>query len=149
MDLQEIEKLIDNFDEIIFENNSDIYDEYSDFDDLLFEINQRIIIHRDFFYHEENGDKEFSNEFKAYIALAGRLVAIIDELQVFDPEDNYKELRQISRMEYYDLEDLEENYLDEYDEEDMVNNMFPNRNNRADEDSFDDGFDLDKHFGLD
>ena len=71
MDLQEIEKLIDNFDEIIFENNSDIYDEYSDFNDLLFEINQRIIIHRDFFYHEENGDKEFSNEFKAYIALAG------------------------------------------------------------------------------
>ena len=107
MDLQEIEKLIDKFDEIIFENNSDIYDEYSDFDDLLFEINQRIIIHRDFFYNEELGDK------------------------------------------YYDLEDLEENYLDEYDEEDMVNNMFPNRNDRAEEDSFDDGFDLDKHFGLD
>lgn len=149
MDLQEIEKLIDKFDEIIFENNSDIYDEYSDFDDLLFEINQRIIIHRDFFYNEEHGDKEFSDEFKAYIALAGRLVRIIDELQIFEPEDDFKELRQISRMEYYNLEDLEENYLGEYDEEDMVNNMFPNRNDRSDEDSFDDGFDLDKHFGLD
>ena len=151
MEIHEIENLVEKYEEVIFNEMDFIYDKFPNFDDEFYSLHEDFVSHRCNFDFEENGDSDFSDEFKNYINLGKRLVEITKEIEMFDPNGVLYELKEIAKIKYinFDEEYDFENYSEEAEEDGIIDSMFPNQGDRIDDDSYDDGFDLDKHFGLD
>ena len=151
MDIQEIENLVEKYEEVIFNEMGFIYDKFPNFDDDFFELRENYLALSYNFENEEQEDTPFSDEFNAYINIAKRIIDITNEIEFYDPNGYLNEILRISKIEYFNIDDFDpESYVEEEDfDDEILDNMFPNRSDRSDEDSFDDGFDVEKHFGLD
>lgn len=113
----EIELKLVKYEDIIFDQLEDIYDQIPEFQQEFYElVYEYYDLFNEYDFEDYDIQKFRSKEYKEFIKLGKRLISILEEVDIYDPNGDYKDLYQIIGLK-----------TSKYNTNEFLDYMLPNR----------------------